>query len=75
MRITIESTNMITQYNGARARLWKGVTEKGITCAVFVVGLAVHEAKDQSQFEAELETMPKPREVELREVLSYRQIR
>lgn len=63
MKITIESTDTITYYNGNRVRVWKGVTERGIECGLFIAGLAVHESKDASQFEAELQETRGPDEL------------
>jgi len=50
MKITIESTNEITDIDGVAVRLWNGVTESGIKVKVFVHLLGVHEKEDQGEF-------------------------
>jgi hypothetical protein len=62
MTITITSTNQITTLAGVPVRVWKGVTERGIACHVFVHRLAVAEESDCSQFEAELSAQAAPEE-------------
>jgi hypothetical protein len=70
MKITITSTNHLTQVNGVPVRLWEGVTESGIPCKVFVHRLAVHKDHDAAQFEAELaEQLPPGTMIELRHIL------
>jgi len=61
MRITIESTEKITELDGVKVRVWDGVTEKGIHCKVFVHRLAVRDMQDTTQFEQELKEMPEPK--------------
>ena len=59
MKLQIESTDMTTHINGVHVRLWKGTTEKGVPCNVFVYRIAVAEDYDVSQFDAEFkEEMP-----------------
>lgn len=43
MKITIEPTPVLTQINGAPARLWQGVTDAGTRCQVYVAAVAVEE--------------------------------
>lgn len=62
MKIMIESTDVITTIDGTEVRHWKGTTEGGVECEVFVRYLAVREDRDCSAFEAELRSMPKPSE-------------
>ncbi len=54
MKITIESTDLLTTYMGAPVRVWTGTTARGIPCVVLVRTLAVREDRDQSEFEREL---------------------
>lgn len=63
MKITIESTDTITYYNGSRVRVWKGVTERGVEVGLFIAGIAVHQDKDCSQFEQELQETSAPAEL------------
>ena len=59
MKIAIESTEKITTLDGQRCRVWKGTTERGIACVVFVARVSVAEHADIEQFEKELlETAP-----------------
>lgn len=59
MKITIESTEKLTDLGGVRVRLWEGVTEAGSKCYVFVHRIAVHRDQDAEQFDRELkEQMP-----------------
>lgn len=70
MKIAIESTDQITSYGGVAVRVWKGVTEKGTPCFVFVHRIAVSELKDQAEFQKELqEALPPAQIVDLRQVL------
>lgn len=70
MRLQIESTDQITAMDGVPVRVWRGRTEAGVECIVFVHRIAVHNDNDQSQFDAELaEQLPPGRHVPLRSVL------
>jgi len=70
MKMTIESTDQLTFLDGMKVRVWKGVTERGIACVVFVRQLAVAEGKDASQFDEELKRqLPPGTIVDLRHVL------
>lgn len=55
MRITIESTEHTTEINGVPVRHWKGVTDSGVECEVFVHRIAVRADRDREAFERELE--------------------
>jgi hypothetical protein len=59
MKLTIESTSGIVEVNGIPARVWEGVSERGVKVQCLVTRIAVHNNDDSSQFEAELrETAP-----------------
>lgn len=60
MRIQIESTDDCPVIDGVETRRWKGVTENGVECEVFVHRLAVRDDRDCGQFEAELLGRAKP---------------
>ena len=60
MRLTIESTNTTTDFEGFPVRLWKGRTEDGTECLVFVHRVAVERSQDCTQFERELEEHVQP---------------
>jgi hypothetical protein len=66
VKITIESTDVLTRVNGQECRVWKGTTEGGIALTAFIPALAVDAREDVSQFERELiETAP-PQELSTR---------
>ena len=70
MIITIFSTDLITNIGGVPVRVWKGKTEKGTDCFVFVHRLAVHASQDATEFELELQEQSGPTQiVDLRQVL------
>lgn len=54
MQLMIESTDEITSMENVPVRVWRGVTQSGVPCIVFVHRIAVHNSQDQSQFDAEL---------------------
>lgn len=62
MKIAIESTNQMTTVDGAAVRLWKGTTEGGVKCQVFVCRLSADTRADCSEFE-DLEETTEPREL------------
>lgn len=41
MKITIEPTQEICVINGVRCRAWRGVTDKGVDCVVFIATIAI----------------------------------
>jgi len=66
MRITIESTDQIVSVetkDGATipARVWRGVTDRGVECQVLVTRVAVHRDADNTAFEHELDECPPER--------------
>ena len=60
MKLTIESTSEIVEVNGVPARLWVGVSERGVRVQCLITRIAVHLSEDQAQFEAELAEQPAP---------------
>lgn len=64
MKIMIESTPTITEYNGARVRMWKGTTERGVECTLYIAGVQVNRADDTEQFEQELQETSGPPELQ-----------
>ena len=72
MKLTIESTSQLTHINGTLTRVWKGKTESGVPCFVFVVNVGVDQGADSRQFESELlQTIPphEDRIISLREIV------
>jgi len=70
MKITIESTETLTQIEGVPVRLWEGVTEGGVRCKVFIHRLAVHNDDNATQFDAELKEQLQPGvPIDLRHIL------
>lgn len=68
MNITISPTEKIIDLEAQGfprlARAWKGVTDAGIKCTVFVITTAVDRREDQKPFEQTLEEIT-PRDVEV----------
>jgi hypothetical protein len=64
MTVTLTSTDKIveltTPSGTVPARLWEGVTERGIRCHAFVTRIAVHQDDDAAQFEQELQAQHAP---------------
>jgi len=60
MKITLESTSQIVQFNGIECRVWEGETESGIPLTAFIPRVAVQREQDTSQFERELQERPQP---------------
>lgn len=51
MKLTITATAELTTIDGVPVRRWRGVTENGIECDVFVHRLRVRSDKDTAEFE------------------------
>lgn len=60
MRLTMESTDVITEIEGVPVRLWKATTESGVECVAYVHRIAVAPDADASEFERELRTQAPP---------------
>ena len=60
MKITVESTTKIVEFNQCPARVWEGVTETGIPVHVFITRVAVANEADTSQFDRELRECRRP---------------
>lgn len=69
MKIEMEATDQITTMDGVRGRIWKGTTETGQSCLVFVHRIMVPVGEDQAAFErALIEMLPPGRVIDLRMV-------
>jgi hypothetical protein len=62
VKLTIESTNQLTHINGSLTRVWKGKTESGVPCFVFVAVVGVDHSADSAEFDAELARSTAPNE-------------
>jgi hypothetical protein len=60
MKMTIESTEMITEIAGVSCRVWRGVTERGIACDLAIPIIRVREEADRTDFEQQLRALPAP---------------
>jgi len=70
MKLSIEATDQLTHMEGVAVRVWKGKTETGVDCFVFVHRIAVRQDADCVEFERTLrEQLPWGRVVPLRQVL------
>lgn len=54
MKITIESTEDIALLDGVMVRRWRGVTERGTACELFVHRVVVRNSEDNAEFAKEL---------------------
>ena len=54
MKILMTATPLITTLDGIPVRVWEGVTERGVSCLVFVHRVALESGADREQFEREL---------------------
>jgi hypothetical protein len=61
MKITIESTDQLTDFDGAPVRVWNGVTEKGTRCYVLIRAIAVRLDQDRDELDRDLMEIPPPR--------------
>lgn len=63
MKMTIESTDGLVSIDGTEARLWNGITARGIRCHIYVCKIGVHKDESQTEFEQELKEMSAPMEI------------
>jgi hypothetical protein len=55
MKITIENTTKIIEFNGLPARIWEGYTESGIKVHAYITRVAIDEDEPRSEeFKKEL---------------------
>jgi len=58
MKVTLESTTKVTWIviDGVQvpARIWEGITEKGVRCHAYITRIAVSAQDDASEFERDL---------------------
>jgi len=62
MKLTIEPTAELVVWDGVEVRRWRGVTEQGAPCDVYVHRVRVDATLPQEEFQA-LDERPAPREV------------
>lgn len=60
MKITLENTSKIVEFNGVPARVWEGKTESGVTVVAFITRVAVPDTEDCTQFDRELQATRQP---------------
>lgn len=66
MKITIEPTTTVVELesgdgNPIKARVWTGVTDKGVPCQLFIARVAVEASERAEDFTRELEEQAQPR--------------
>ena len=54
MRLQVEPTPIFCQVNGARVRVWNGITDDGVQCFLFTTCVAVRANDDAGALAAEL---------------------
>lgn len=71
IQIQIESTDILTSFEGVPVRVWNGTTAAGTPCKLFIHRIAVHRDQDASEFERELaeQLPPQSRHVPLSAIL------
>lgn len=64
MKVTLESTSMITTIGGTKARVWEGETEGGIKCYAAIALIAHHKDDDHrsAEFTKALQEVKPPSE-------------
>jgi hypothetical protein len=60
VKLQIESTSKVVEFNGVPARIWEGHTESGIPVHCFITRIAVEKTLDTRQFDAELQEQRAP---------------
>jgi len=61
MKITIESTEKIIEFNGVPARIWEGETQSGIKIHCYITRVAIAADEERSEeFEQELKECRPP---------------
>lgn len=63
MKMTIVSTEKIVELDGIPARVWEGVTERGVAVTAFITRIAVPQAvpqREQAVFALELQEHAPP---------------
>lgn len=70
MKLEIEATDKITRLDGVECRLWRGKTEKGTKCLVFIHRITPEINEDKAEFASELnERLPPGFYIDLRHLL------
>lgn len=54
MKVTVIPSDIVTDLDGMKVRLWTGTTESGIAVTLLVRAVVVHKDADCTQFEREL---------------------
>lgn len=62
MKATIQSTTKLVQVNGVPARVWEGVSERGIRFHAYITRVAVNRGDDAQEFQMELQECQEPTE-------------
>lgn len=60
MKLTLEPTDRLQTFDGAPARVWKGVTDSGVEVLAFIrcVQPQTHDEAKLAAFDAELKALP-----------------
>jgi hypothetical protein len=61
MIVLAEPTDEIVLLDGVECRAWRGVTETGTSCVLYVHRVQVRAGPGEKEFEQELLTKPEPR--------------
>jgi len=74
MEINITATDIITEIDGVPVRVWRGVTDQGTPCDVFVHRVGAAAGENADVLARELREMPQPREFALTQAIGLRHI-
>ena len=60
MKLELHSTDRLVDVNGARCRVWHGVTEDGVECVAFITRVAVRADAGRTRLDEQLLEQPAP---------------
>lgn len=61
MKVTIESTTKVIEFNGLPARIWEGTTDSGIKVHCYITRVAIDKDETRTEeFEKELQEQKVP---------------
>lgn len=64
MRITLQSTPITSVVQGKKVRCWRGITDRGIQCDVFILEIAARLSYEREAFDAEIAETDHPESVQ-----------
>ncbi len=74
MKITLTSTDRMTDLNGVPARIWEGRTDAGTPIFALITRVGVNRSQDCAPFERELREVHAPCSAEVSQAIPMRMI-